>query len=146
MRAKLEAIQTRFQEVNQLLAQPDVLSDRKQHTVLRKEYKDLSKLVNVYHQYRKVLDDIESAQQVLEIEKDAAFRDMAREELESLAQQQQVLEAQLKVMLIPKDPNDGKNIVLEIRAGTGGDEAAIFVGDLFRLYKRFAEKMRGSAC
>lgn len=139
---KLEAIKLRFQEVETLLAQPDVMADRKQHTALSKEYKDLSKIVHVCDQYKKVLANTESAQAVLHTEKDAAFRDMAKEELESLEQQKKTWEEKIKMMLIPKDPNDSKNIILEIRAGAGGDEAAIFAGDLFRMYKRFAEKMR----
>lgn len=138
---KLEAIKERFQEVATLLAQPEVVADRKQHMVLSKEYKDLSKVVHVYDQYRKVLADTESAKEVLTVEKDAAFKEMAKEELGDLGAQQQALEEQIKAILIPKDPNDSKNIILEIRAGTGGDEAAIFAGDLFRMYKHLAEKM-----
>ncbi len=139
---KLEAIKTRLQEVSTLLTQPDVLADMKQYKVLSKEYKDLGKITEVYDRYRKVLDNVQSAQAVLNTEKEADFRAMAKEELEALGQQQQGLEEELKTLLIPKDPNDGKNVVLEIRAGTGGDEAAIFAGDLFRMYQRFAEKMR----
>ncbi|MEL6607117.1 MAG: peptide chain release factor 1 [Bacteroidota bacterium] len=138
---KLEGIQERFQEVETLLAQPDVMKDIKQYTALSKDYKDLSKVVQVYAQYQKVLSDTEGAKEVLSIEKEAEFREMAKEELDGLAQQKKALEEQLKTMLIPKDPNDSKNIILEIRAGAGGDEAAIFAGDLFRMYKRFAEKM-----
>lgn len=138
---KLAAIKDRFDEVETLLAQPAVMADRKQHTALSKEYKDLGKIVQVYGQYQKVLADTESAQEVLHTEKEAAFREMAKEELEGLGTQKKALEEQLKTMLIPQDPNDSKNIILEIRAGTGGDEAAIFAGDLFRMYKRFAEKM-----
>ena len=138
---KLEAIKERFQAVETLLVQPDVMADRKQYTALSKEYKDLSKTVQVYDQYQKVLADTESAKEVLSTAKEAAFRAMAQEELQGLAQQKQALEEQLKTKLIPKDPKDSKNIILEIRAGAGGDEAAIFAGDLFRMYKRFAEKM-----
>ena len=138
---KLEAIKERFQEVVTLLAQPDIMADRKQYTALSKEYKGLSKIVHVYDQYKKVLADAESAKAVLHTEKDVDFREMAKEELESLEQQKQTLEERVKMMLIPKDPNDSKNIILEIRAGAGGDEAAIFAGDLFRMYKRFSEKM-----
>ncbi|MEM9417409.1 MAG: peptide chain release factor 1 [Bacteroidota bacterium] len=138
---KLEGIKERFQAVEDLLAQPDVMTDIKQYTTLSKEYKDLSKVVQVYDQYQKVLADTASAKEVLSTEKEVAFRDMAKEELDGLGQQKQTLEEQLKMMLIPKDPNDSKNIILEIRGGAGGDEAAIFAGDLFRMYKRFAEKM-----
>ena len=139
---QLESIKIRFQEIEVMLMQPSVMADRKQHTALSKEYKDLSKIVSSYDQYRKVLANTASAQAVLRTEKDAAFKDMAKEELESLEQQKQTLEEQIKTLLIPKDPNDDKNIILEIRAGTGGDEAALFAGDLFRMYKRFTEKRR----
>ena len=138
----LEKIQVRFQEVATLLTKPDVMADRKQHAALSKEYKGLSKIIQTYDQYKKVLTDVESAQAVLYTEKDTGFKNMAKEELESLEQQKQTLEEQIKTLLIPKDPNDDKNIILEIRAGTGGDEAAIFAGDLFRMYKRFAERKR----
>lgn len=138
---KLDGIKARFQEVEALLAQPDIMTDIKQYTVLSKEYKDLSKIVDAYENYKKILADTASAKEVLSTEKEAEFREMAKEELDGLAQQKSALEEQLKAMLIPKDPNDSKNIILEIRAGAGGDEAAIFAGDLFRMYKRFAEKM-----
>ncbi|GJM30542.1 MAG: peptide chain release factor 1 [Cyclobacteriaceae bacterium] len=137
---KLQAIEERFDEVGQLIVQPDATSDIKKYSRLSKEYKDLEKIVNKYHQYRNVLDHIESAKSVLSTEKDAEFREMAKTELDELQPQREQLEEELKTMLIPKDPNDGKNAVLEIRAGTGGDEAAIFGGDLFRMYQRFAEK------
>src|SRR5690606_24905005 len=91
--------------------------------------------------YKKNISDIESAKTLLQTEKDPAFRELAKEELDKLELQQGQLEAQLKVMLLPKDPNDHKNAILEIRAGTGGDEAGLFAGDLFRMYSRFAEKM-----
>lgn len=138
---KLEGIKKRFQAVENQLVQADIIADRKQYTALSKEYKDLAKVVQVYDQYQKVLTDTKSVKELLSTEKEVAFREMAKEELEGLMKQKQTLEEQLKTMLIPKDPNDSKNIILEIRAGSGGDEAAIFAGDLFRMYKRFAEKM-----
>jgi len=138
---KLEAIKSRYEEVSELMAQPGLMNDIKQYTTLSKEYKDLAKLVDVYHQYKKVLQDSESAKSLLNTAKDAEFRDLAKEELDSLEIHKHKLEEQLKLMFIPKDPNDSKNIILEIRAGTGGDEAGIFAGDLFRMYSRFAEKM-----
>ena len=138
---KLEGIKKRFQAVENQLVQADIIADRKQYTALSKEYKDLAKVVQVYDQYQKVLTDTKSTKELLSTEKEVAFREMAKEELEGLIKQKQALEEQLKTMLIPKDPNDSKNIILEIRAGSGGDEAAIFAGDLFRMYKRFAEKM-----
>ena len=137
---KLEAIKEQFTEVTRLLSQPEVLADRNKYMALRKEYKDLSKVVQVYEQYQKVLADTASAQAVLRGETDVAFLELAKEELTKLDVQKGALEEQMKAMLLPKDPNEDKNIILEIRAGTGGDEAAIFAGDLFRMYKRFAEK------
>jgi peptide chain release factor 1 len=100
---QLEAIKVRFQDVGMLLARPDVMADIKQYTTSSKEYKDLSKIVHVYEQYKKVLADTASAQAVLHTEKDAAFKDMAKEELESLEQHKQILEEKIKMMLIPKD-------------------------------------------
>jgi peptide chain release factor 1 len=137
---KLQAIEDRFEEVGQLIVQPDATSDMKKYTRLSKEYKDLQKIVDQYHGYQNVLDHIKSAKSVLSTEKDPEFREMAKAELDDLEPKKEQLEELLKAMLIPKDPNDGKNAVLEIRAGTGGDEAAIFAGDLFRMYQRFAEQ------
>ncbi|MEM8965921.1 MAG: peptide chain release factor 1 [Bacteroidota bacterium] len=136
---KLEAIKARFEEVGQLMIQPDAMADMKNYTKLTKEYGELEKIVKKYEVYRRVLDDIKGAKEVLETEKDTDFRDLAKSELDELEPQQGELEEELKYMLIPKDPNDSKNVILEIRAGTGGDEAAIFAGDLFRMYSLFAE-------
>ena len=138
---KLEEINHRFEEVGQLLVQPDIISDMKRYSQLNKEYKDLSKIVTKYKEYQNVLGNIDSAKEVLETEKDPEFREMAKTEIEELHPRRESIEEELKQMLIPKDPNDSKNIILEIRAGTGGDEAAIFGGDLFRMYQRFSEKM-----
>ncbi len=136
---KLEAIKHRFEEVGQLIVQPDAMSDMAKYTKLNKEYRDLEKVVVEYDKYKKAKEDLSGAKQVLEEEKDADFRDMAKSEIEMLEPAIVDLEEKLKIMLIPKDPNDSKNVILEIRAGTGGDEAAIFAGDLFRMYKLFAE-------
>ena len=138
---KLEGIKDRFEEVGQLLTQPDIMSDIKSYTKLSKEYKDLEKIVNKYLSYRTVIDGIKEAKNILENEKDPEYREMAKMELDDLNPQQAPLEEELKQMLIPRDPNDSKDIILEIRAGAGGDEAAIFAGDLFRMYQRFSEKM-----
>ena len=116
------------------------MDDMKRYSTLGKEYKDLEKIVQKYLEYKKTLDDIESAKSLLETEKDPEFREMAKMELEELNPQKESHEELLKQLLIPKDPNDSKNVILEIRAGTGGDEAGIFAGDLFRMYQRFAEK------
>lgn len=136
---KLEAIKERFEEVGQLIIQPDSMSDMSSYTQLSKEYRDLEKIVGVYEEYRLVLENISSSKAILDKEKDADFREMAKAELEDLREKKEALETDLRQMLIPKDPNDDKNCILEIRGGTGGDEAAIFAGDLFRMYERFCE-------
>lgn len=137
---KLEEIKARFEEVGQLMVQPDVMSDMANFTKLSKEYKDLEKIVAVYKDYANIVANIESAKEVLHNEKDPEFKEMAKMELEELTPQLEPLEEQLKQMLIPKDPADSKNAILEIRAGAGGDEASIFAGDLLRMYQKFAEK------
>jgi peptide chain release factor 1 len=137
---KLEDIKERFEDVGLLIVQPDAMSDMKKYSQLSKEYKGLGKIVDKYDVYKNILDNIASSKEVLETEKDPEFREMAKMELDELAPQKEKIEAEIKQMLIPKDPNDDKNAILEIRAGTGGDEAAIFAGDLFRMYQRFCEK------
>lgn len=137
---KLEAIKNRFDEVSEALVSPDVMSDMKKYTSLNKEYKELNKIVLKYLEYKNLLDNIESSKKVLATEKDQDFREMAKEELELLSPQKDVMEEEIKQLLIPKDPNDSKNIIIEVRAGAGGDEAAIFAGDVFRMYQRFAER------
>lgn len=139
---KLEEIKARFEEVGQLIVQPEVTSDMKNFTRLSKEYKDLEKIVNKYDQYNKVLSDIKSAKEVLSQEKDQEFREMARAELDELGSRKEEMEEELKMMLIPKDPNDEKNVIMEIRAGAGGDESSLFAGDLFRMYQRYAEDQK----
>jgi peptide chain release factor 1 len=137
---KLQAIKDRFIEVGQLIIQPDAMSDMSKYTKLTKEYKELEKVVTLYDEYKLVLENISSTKEILEKEKDPDFREMAKIELDELKEKETLLESQLKQQLIPKDPNDSKDCILEIRAGTGGDEAAIFAGDLFRMYERFCEK------
>ncbi len=139
MLEQLEAIRERFLEVEQQIAMPEVVSDLKKFKTLSKEYKDLQKIVDQYLTFQKLLSDIDQAKDVIANEKDEDFRDMAKAELEELVPQKDEMEALLKEMLIPKDPNDSKDCILEVRGGTGGDEAAIFAGDLFRMYQRFAE-------
>lgn len=136
---KLEAIKHRFEDVSQLIVQPDAMSDMDKFTKLNKEYRDLEKIVNKYTEYTLVIDNIASAKNVLETEKDPEFREMAKMELDELSPKKEILEEELKVFLIPKDPNDSKDVILEIRSGTGGDEAALFAGDLFGMYKSYAE-------
>lgn len=137
---KLEEIKHRFEEVGQLIVQPDAMADMNKYSKLSKEYKDLEKIVQRYDEYKNVLENIDSSKEILDTEKDPEFREMAKMELDELQPKRDQLEEELKQMLIPKDPNDSKNSILEIRAGTGGDEAAIFAGDLFRMYQRYAEK------
>lgn len=138
---KLEAIRQRFIEVSEAILDPNVMSDMKRYTSLNKEYKELNKINDVYTQYKNILDNIDSSKKVLNVEKDPDFREMAKEELESLAIKKEEFEAVIKELLIPKDPNDSKNIILEIRGGSGGDEASIFAGDIFRMYQRYCERM-----
>jgi len=140
MIAKLETLKARFEEVGQLMVQPDAMADMKQFSKLSKEYKDLEKIVVKYDDYKKVLHGIKSAKSLLETEKDEEFREMAKMELEELNPKKKQLEEELKQLLIPKDPNDSKDVILEIRAGAGGDEASIFAGDLLRMYQKFCEK------
>ncbi|MCU0471518.1 MAG: peptide chain release factor 1 [Arcicella sp.] len=137
MLEQLEAIRERFEEVAQQMTQPEIVSDINKYKTISKEYKDLEKIVNQYKEYQNVLSNIDSAKEVIATEKDEDFRDMAKAELDELNPKKEELESILKEMLIPKDPNDSKNIIMEIRAGTGGDEAGIFAGDLFRMYQRF---------
>lgn len=140
MTGKLEEIKLRFEEVGQLLSQPAVVSDMKKFTQLSKEYSDLEKVVTKYDEYTGVLQDLQHAREVLENEKDAELRELAKMELEEMAPKRDRLDSEIKELLMPKDPNDDKNCVLEIRAGTGGDEAAIFAGDLWRMYQRFCDR------
>ncbi|MFD1467825.1 peptide chain release factor 1 [Hymenobacter caeli] len=137
---KLEAIRLRYEDVNHELMQPEVMSDLKRYKSLNKEYKDLGKIVVEYRNYQQVLSNIENARQVISTEKDEDFREMAKAELDELMPEQDRLESAIKDLLIPKDPNDSKDVIMEIRAGAGGDEAALFAGDLQRMYLRFAEK------
>ncbi len=137
---KLEAIRERYETVNHELMQPDVMSDMKRYKTLNKEYKDLGKIVVEYRAYQQVLSNIENARQVISTEKDEDFREMAKLELEELQPEAERLEIAIKDLLLPKDPNDSKDVIMEIRAGAGGDEASLFAGDLQRMYLRFAEK------
>lgn len=139
---KLEAIRNRYLEVSELVTRPDATADIKQYKKLSKEYKDLGKIDEAYSRYEMILGNIASAKKVLETEKDPEFREMAKAEIDELLPKKDAMEDELKTLLIPKDPNDSKNIILEIRGGSGGDEAAIFAGDLYRMYQRFAERMK----
>jgi len=136
---KLEAIKLHYEEIGQQITDPDVMSDMKRYVKLNKEYRDLEPFIEVYDEYRNVLSNLDEARQMLQNEKDEEFREMAREEVETLSQKVVPLEEQIKLLLLPSDPEDDKNAVMEIRAGTGGDEASIFAGDLCRMYSRYCE-------
>lgn len=140
MLEKLELIFRRYEEVKDELTKPEVLSNRKMMTSLSKEFKDLGVIVKVYHVYKDVLANLDSTKELLEIEDDPEMKEMAQEELDMLKKKKEKLDEEIKWMLIPKDPEDSNNVILEIRAGAGGDEASLFAGDLFRMYQRFADK------
>lgn len=137
---KLDALGDRFEEVGALLSTPEIISDQNRFRELSREYSEIEPVVKSFEQYRRVAEDIETAKQMLAEETDPDLKDMAREELDGSEETLNALELELQKLLLPKDPNDGKNVFLEVRAGTGGDEAAIFAGDLFRMYSRYAEK------
>ena len=134
---KLEAIKQRYNEVADLIIQPDVISDQKKYSSLNKEYSDLGKIVHVYNQYKGALDNIAESEEIIADGSDRDLVDMAKEEKVEAQQKLPGLEEELKVLLIPKDPTDDKNVIVELRAGTGGDEAAIFVEDVYRAYAMF---------
>lgn len=137
---KLEAIKARFTDLGTALTNPEVVSDNKRFTQISKEYRKLEPIVLEYNKYRNCLDAIEFGKEVLMTESDEDLRAMAKEELEQQEEEKEKLEESIRQLLIPKDPTDEKNAVMEIRAGTGGDEASIFAGDLLRMYMRYCEK------
>jgi len=140
MLEKLKAIKDRWDEVERELSSPDATSDMKRFAKLNKEYKDLGKIVDQYHIYKNMVSNIETNKDILANEKDQELREMAKEELDILLEQKETKEEEIRLMLIPKDPEDAKNAILEIRGGTGGDEAALFAGDLYRMYTRYFEQ------
>ena len=136
---KLESIKVRFDQVQDMLSQPDVVGDMKRFTQLNREYKELQKIVDKYYEYRDLVGNIENNKQLLSNEKDEELREMAKAELDELIPKVEPMEENIRMLLVPKDPEDGKNVVLEVRGGTGGDEASIFAGDLYRMYMRYCE-------
>jgi peptide chain release factor 1 len=137
---RLEGVKSRFVEVSELLTRPEVLSDMKRYIKLNKEYKDLLPIIESYEKYKLALTNISSTRELLAIEKDDEMREMAKSELEALNARIPEMEEEIKMLLIPADPEDEKDAVMEIRAGTGGDEASIFAGDLFRMYSKYIEQ------
>ena len=136
---KLNIIKQRFDEIADLIIQPDVISDQKRYIELNKEYKDLKILVDKREQYLMLTNNIAEAEEIISDGSDPEMTEMARMQLEEAKEALPLLEEEIKVLLIPKDPEDSKNVVMEIRAGTGGDEASIFAGDLYRLYTKYCE-------
>lgn len=141
MFANLEDVVDRFREVEGLLSDPAVITDQKRYRELTKEHADLNGVVAVYGRYKQVCSDVEGNRELLQ-DSDPEMKELAKAELPELEELQTRLEEELKILLLPKDPNDEKNIILEIRAGTGGDEAALFAADLFRMYSRYADRNR----
>lgn len=137
--SRLEGIDARFEEISTLITDPAVIADMKRYVRLTKEYKDLERLLGLTRRYRQILADIDDAHQLLESETDEELRTMAKDELEAAQQALPGLEEEIKLQLIPADPEDDKNAILEIRGGTGGDEAAIFAGDLAKMYMKYCE-------
>ncbi len=139
-RDKMATLERRHEEVSALLGTPEVINKRAEFMKLSREHAELDPLVNAWKAYGKLIDDLAKARQMVEAESDPELREMAREEARELDAQREKAEQEIKILLLPKDPNDGKNAILEIRAGTGGDEAALFAGDLYRMYSRYAER------
>lgn len=139
MLEKLEAIYKRYLEIEIQINDPGIMSDMKNYIKLSKDFKELQPVVEAYKKYNNILENIKSTRDIIYNEKDEEFRSMAKEELNELVKQQNDLEEEIRIMLIPADPQDNKNAVVEIRAGTGGDEASIFAGDLYRMYLKYCE-------
>ena len=136
---RLEGLDARFEEIGTLITDPAVISDMKRYAKLSKEYKDLEELLNAANRYRRMLKGIDDAKEILETETDSDMRELAKEELDANTAALPQIEEEIKFLLIPQDPEDARNAVLEIRGGTGGDEAALFAGDLFRMYSKYCE-------
>ena len=136
---RLEGVRARFDEVGLLITDPSVINDMKRYVKLTREYKQLEPVIEAYYGLKNILSNIDSAKEILGEEKDEEMREMAKEELDLYQQQLAPLEEKIKLLLIPKDPEDEKSAIVEIRAGTGGDEASIFAGDLYRMYSKFFE-------
>jgi peptide chain release factor 1 len=136
---KLEAIKVKYNEIEQQMSDPDVMSDMKRYIKLSKDYKSLQPIMEAYEKYKNLLANIDQAKDIIHNEKDEEFRNLAKEELDTITRERDQLEEDIRLMLVPADPEDDKNAVVEIRAGTGGDEASIFAGDLFRMYNKYCE-------
>ncbi len=136
---RLEDINTRYEEVANQLIEPDLINDMKRFTQLNKEYSNLREIAEIYHQYRNLLSNIDTNKKIIETEKDEDFREMAKADLDELWSSLGPMEERIKLLLVPADPMDDRNAIMELRAGTGGDEAALFAGDLYRMYIKYCE-------
>ena len=134
MLEKLEAINEKYLEIEKEMNDPAVMQDMKHYVKISEDYKDLQPIIEAYKTYKNVLENIDNAKYVLGNEKDEDFKELAKQELSELTEKREKMEEEIRLLLIPSDPQDGKNAILEIRAGTGGDEAGIFAGDLYRMY------------
>ena len=141
---KLNILEQRYNEVSDLIIQPDIINDRKRYVSLNKEFKDLGLIVEKKKYLEELINNIKEAEQISKTEDDKEMIEMALEQLSESKEKMMVLEEEIKILLIPKDPDDSKNVVVEIRAGTGGDEASIFAGDLFRMYSKYSESKNWS--
>jgi len=139
LQKKLEEIKTRWEEVGRLLNEPDTMSDMARFAQMNREYRNLEEIVDAYHEYSDLLSNIESSKKIISEEKDQEFRDMAKTELDELLSKLEPMEEAIKLMLIPPDPMDERNALVEVRAGTGGDEASLFAGVLFRMYQKYCD-------
>jgi peptide chain release factor 1 len=136
---KLDGLSSKFEEISTLITDPSVIADTKRFIKLNKEYSDLEKIIAKRNEYSSMVRNIQEANTILATERDEELRELARQEVDSLSKKLEPLEEEIKLLLVPADPQDGKNAIVEIRGGTGGDEAAIFAGDLFKMYAKFCE-------
>ena len=139
MLQKINIVNQRFDELNDLIIQPDIISDQKRYVQLTKEYKDIKTIVEIGETYKSLLDNISESEEIISNEKDTEMIEMAKLQLDEAKKEIPRIEEEIKVLLIPKDPDDAKNVVVELRAGAGGDEASIFAGDLYRMYTKYCE-------
>lgn len=139
---RLEFIQNKYDELSVMISDPSIMANQNEWRKLCKEHADLETIVTKYNEYKKTIEDLKDNKEMLTAEDDADMREMMQEEVKSLANRKQELESEIQILLLPKDPNDDKNVFVEIRAGAGGDEAALFAANLFRMYTKYAEKER----
>lgn len=140
---KLEEVVQRYEELNTMLATPEIIADTKKMIECNKAINEITHLVEKYKEYKQIKDDVEFIKESFKTEKDADMKEMLQEELKEAEEKLPDLEKELKILLLPKDKNDDKNVIIEIRGGAGGDEAALFAADLFRMYTRYAERKNG---